>query len=63
MSTEPNGAPQALPDGPNLGHLKDQAKDSYKDVFRVAIETILTCKLGVYFVSLSNVAHSSDPLN
>jgi len=27
MSTEPNGAPQSLPDHPNLRHLRDQAKD------------------------------------
>jgi ankyrin repeat protein len=27
MSTESNGAPQPLPDRPNLRHLKDQAKD------------------------------------
>ena len=27
MSTEPNGTAQALPDRPNLRHLKDQAKD------------------------------------
>src|SRR5215467_1113933 len=27
MSTEPNGAPQPLPDRPNLRHLRDQAKD------------------------------------
>ena len=30
MSTEPNGAPQFLPDRPNLRHLKDQAKDLLK---------------------------------
>src|SRR5215471_12066240 len=30
MSTEPNGAPQPLPDRPNLRHLKDQAKDLHK---------------------------------
>jgi hypothetical protein len=30
LSTEPNGAPQALPDPPNLRHLKDQAKDLLK---------------------------------
>jgi ankyrin repeat protein len=30
MSTESNGAPQALPDRPNLRHLKDQAKDLLK---------------------------------
>jgi hypothetical protein len=27
MSTEPNGAPQPLPDRPNLRHLRNQAKD------------------------------------
>jgi hypothetical protein len=30
MSTESNGAPQPLPDRPNLRHLKDQAKDLWK---------------------------------
>lgn len=30
MSTESNGAPQPLPDRPNLRHLKDQAKDLLK---------------------------------
>jgi hypothetical protein len=30
MSTEPNGATQALPDRPNLRHLRDQAKDLLK---------------------------------
>jgi ankyrin repeat protein len=30
LSTEPNWAPQALPDPPNLRHLKDQAKDLLK---------------------------------
>jgi hypothetical protein len=30
MSTKPNRAPQALPDRPNLRHLKDQAKDLRK---------------------------------
>jgi ankyrin repeat protein len=30
LSTEPNWAPQALPDRPNLRHLKDQAKDLLK---------------------------------
>src|SRR5436853_7701216 len=30
MSTEPNGAPQPLPDSPNLRHLRDQAKDLLK---------------------------------
>lgn len=30
MSTKPNGASQALPDRPNLRHLKDQAKDLRK---------------------------------
>ena len=30
MSTEPNWTPQALPDRPNLRHLKDQAKDLLK---------------------------------
>jgi len=30
MSTESNGAPQSLPDRPNLRHLKDQAKDLLK---------------------------------
>jgi hypothetical protein len=30
MSTEPNGGPQALPDCPNLRHLKDQAKNLLK---------------------------------
>src|SRR4051812_7917969 len=30
MSTEPNGASRALPDRPNLRHLKDQAKDLLK---------------------------------
>lgn len=30
MSTKPNGVPQALPDRPNLRHLKDQAKDLLK---------------------------------
>ena len=30
MSTESNGTPQALPDRPNLRHLKDQAKDLLK---------------------------------
>ena len=30
MSTEPNGTAQALPDRPNLRHLKDQAKDLLK---------------------------------
>jgi ankyrin repeat protein len=30
MSTEPNGAPQALPNRPNLRHLKDQAKDLFR---------------------------------
>src|SRR5713226_7643165 len=30
MSTDPHGAPRPLPDGPNLRHLKDQAKDLLK---------------------------------
>src|SRR5947207_14610361 len=30
MSTDPQGAPRALPDRPNLRHLRDQAKDLLK---------------------------------
>ena len=30
MSTDPQAAPRALPDRPNLRHLKAQAKDLFK---------------------------------
>src|SRR5688500_7566929 len=37
MSTHPQAAPRALPDRPNIRHLKDQAKDLFKAGAAVSI--------------------------